>query len=113
MEETIYPALRRTPFAELCAEVRLNIADGQEHRLEHLWVKDKNEERSGYDALRWSCWRDGRLLPRPPHLKETDLLALLGKGVDEGLLSPFFVKQLFMIAQRGLMAAAAQGKLLD
>lgn len=113
MQDFTYPALRRTPFAELCAEVKLELDGGEEHRLEHLWVKDRSLEKGGYDALRWSCWRGGRLLPRPPHLREIDLLSLLGKGVDEGLLSPFFVKQLFIVAQRGLMAAAEQGKLLD
>ena len=87
-----WTALRKTPYAELCAEACLT-RDGSddEVRLERLRLRGDR-----YEALRFTVWRSRRCIPRPAHLTEPELIALLEKGV----FSDFFRRQLFLLVAR-------------
>ena len=93
---TTWTALRKTPHAELCAEARLP-RDGSddEVRLERLWLKGER-----YEALRFTAWRRGRFIPRPAHLTEPELVALLDRGLAGCVFSDFFRRQLFLLVAR-------------
>ena len=89
-------ALRKTPHAELCAEARLpRYGSEDELRLERVWLK-----RERYEALRFTAWRHGRFIPRPAHLTEPELIALLDRGLEGGVFSDFFRRQLFLLVAR-------------
>ena len=93
---TTWTALRKTPHAELCAEARLP-RDGSddELRLERVWLKADR-----YEALRFTAWRHGRFIPRPAQMTEPDLIALLERGLEGGVFSDFFRRQLSLLVAR-------------
>lgn len=88
-------ALRKTPYAELCADASIETGDGAEVRLERLWVKGRAEE-----VMRLSWWKAGRMAPRPADLSEAHLLVLIERGIAAGVLTPFFLRQLLLIMER-------------
>lgn len=88
-------ALRETRHAALCAEARLPTGEGDEHRIERMWLKGGDAE-----VIRWSWWRKGRMLPCSPHLTEAELVQLLDRGIETGVLTPFFLRQLLMVMER-------------
>ena len=88
-------ALRKTKHAALCAEASLNQENGNEHRLERMWLKEDESE-----VIRWSWWKQGHLIPRAPHLTEAQLIALLDKGIEAKVFTPFFLRQLLLVMER-------------
>jgi hypothetical protein len=58
-------------------------------RIERIYVKETKQE-----EIRFSWWRDGRMIPRPLDLPENQLLELIGKAVDNGVFTPSFVEGL-------------------
>lgn len=96
-------ALRKTRYAELCNEARLPVKPGEELRLEKIWVKDRGQE-----VIRWSWWKGGRMIPRPPDMTEEQLLVLLERGGDAGVFSTFFYRQLLQQLERRAEAIFAE-----
>jgi hypothetical protein len=92
-------ALRKTAYAELCAEASVELGGGAEVRLERLWVKGRAEE-----VMRLSWWKAGRMVPRPADLSEAQLITLLERGIAAGVLTPFFLRQLLMVMERNAEA---------
>ncbi|MBI4497134.1 MAG: hypothetical protein HY689_04445 [Chloroflexi bacterium] len=92
-------ALRQTRYADLCAEARLSIAPDEEVRAERQWVKGSAEEQ-----IRLSWWKHGRMVPRPASLSEAQLVALLERGIAEGVFTPFFLRQLLGVMERNAHA---------
>lgn len=88
-------ALRKTAYAELCADARIDLDDGAEVRLERLWVKGRTEE-----MMRLSWWKNGRMIPRPADLSERQLIQLIDRGIQDKVLTPFFLRQLLMVMER-------------
>ena len=88
-------ALRKTKHAELCADASLAQENGSEHRIERMWLKEGEAE-----VIRWSWWKNGRMIPRAPHLTEAELVGLLDKGIEAGVFTPFFLRQLLMVMER-------------
>lgn len=88
-------ALRKTKYAELCAQSVLDLDDGTEIRFERIWVKSRQEE-----LLRWTWWKGGRMVPRPVEMSEAQILECLEKGLDTGLLSSFFLRQLLHMVEK-------------
>lgn len=79
------PALRDTDYATELSHAAL--ADGDsEVRIERLRIKASGEE-----EIRFSWWRQGRLIPRPLDLPESQLVALVARAVAGGVLSPGFL----------------------
>lgn len=89
-------ALRKTKHAELCADASLSQENGNEHRIERMWLK----QAGGAEVIRWSWWRQGRMMPRAPHLTEAELVNLLDKGIEAGVFTPFFLRQLLLVMER-------------
>ncbi len=92
-------ALRKTAYAELCADARLELGGGAEVRLERLWVKGRAEE-----TMRLSWWKNGRMVPRPADLSEAQLITLIERGINGKVLTPFFLRQLLMVMERNAEA---------
>ena len=88
-------ALRKTPHAELCAEACLVQDGGSEYRIERMWLKQGEVE-----VIRWSWWKGRRMIPRAPHLTEAELVHLLDKGIEAGVFTPFFLRQLLGVMER-------------
>jgi hypothetical protein len=80
----------------LCAQASLSReGSDDELRLERVWLK-----RDRYEALRFTVWRGGRFIPGPAHLTEPELIALLERGLEGGVFSDFFRRQLFLLVAR-------------
>jgi hypothetical protein len=58
-------------------------------RIERLLVKALGQE-----EIRLSWWPAGHLANRPVDLPEQLLIELIAKGIQEGVLSPTFLRQL-------------------
>jgi hypothetical protein len=58
---------------------------GDEARIEKLHIK-----RTGEQEVRFSWWKDGKMLPRPLDLSEDDLIALLRDAVAKDVFTPAF-----------------------
>lgn len=82
MRETKYaveltdPAIRRFP-------------SGDEARIEKLHIKESGEE-----EVRFSWWKDGKIIPRPLDLSENDLLHLLKDAFSKDVFTPLFKESL-------------------
>lgn len=79
---------RDTSYAtELATAV---IQDGDsEIRIERLFVKA-----SASEEIRFSWWRAGKMIPRPPDLPESQLLPLMKQAIDNGVFTPNFISEL-------------------
>lgn len=88
MEKSPGSARRDTTYARELASATFVDGDS-EIRIERLYVKE-----SGLEEIRFSWWRKGRLIPRPPDLPESQLLPLLGSAISEGVFSKEFLARL-------------------
>lgn len=77
--------MRDTDYATELAHAALVDGDG-EVRIERLRIKA-----SGAEEVRFSWWRQGRLIPRPLDLPESQLVTLVARAVATGVLSPAFL----------------------
>jgi hypothetical protein len=69
-------ALRNTAYArEIVLPARVPFLGNEEGRMERLFVAREQQE-----EIRFSWWKDGRIMQRPLDLPETDLLDLLCRG---------------------------------
>ena len=64
-------------------------------RVERLHVKGTDAE-----EIRFSWWKDGKMMMRPLDLPEQDLLELLDKGLKAGVFSDRFVLALVRLLLR-------------
>ena len=87
MTKTNY--LRETVYAGLIAEGRLSLGDKTEFRIERLYVKD---ERSM--EVRFSWWKNSKLMMRPLDATEQQLLVLFEQGIKAGVFTPYFRRRL-------------------
>lgn len=84
--------MRNTKYA-----VELQSASIGESRIERIFVKSLKQE-----EIRLSWWPGGRMAPRPVDVPEADLVAILAKGIQEGVLSPDFLPRLIEAARLGV-----------
>jgi len=76
--------VRDTEYArELVPPAVITFPGGDEARLERLLIKETNQV-----EIRLSWWKDGKLMMRPLDLSEADFMALLAKGIRQGVLLP-------------------------
>jgi hypothetical protein len=91
-------ALRDTDYATEIATAKLTIEDAQEEneeaRIERLDVKGRGEDGRGEEEIRFSWWREGRMLPRPLDLTEDQLLELLRVAIDKNVFTAKFAIRL-------------------
>jgi hypothetical protein len=80
--------MRDTEYARELASVAIG-----DNRIERLFVKSEDQE-----EIRFSWWPDGRMANRPLDIPEEQLVALLAKGISEGVLSPRFLPRLIVAA---------------
>jgi len=76
--------MRETGYARELATASI---DGQ--RIERIYVKDQ-----GQDEIRFSWWKEGRMIMRPLDLPEAELLPLLQQAMMKGVFSEKFLKGL-------------------
>lgn len=65
---------------------------GLEGRLERLRLKQAPY--TGDEEIRFSFWRDEKLIPKPLNLSEDQFLELLGNGISAGVFSKGFLERL-------------------
>ena len=75
--------MRDTDYATEIASSSLRFPSGDEARIERLRIKS-----TGNLEIRFSWWKDGRMMMRPLDLGEDDLMKLLAKAMREGVLFP-------------------------
>ena len=78
--------MRDTDYAKEIVSSRIG-----ETRIERLFVKSENQE-----EIRLSWWPGGNLANRPLDVPERDLIALLARGIKDGVLSPQFLPKLIV-----------------
>ena len=77
--------LRETPYAK---EIRPH-AEINGGRIERLEIKSSGEE-----EIRFSWWKDGRLIPRPLDLPEHELSSLFRKAIENGIFTDGLLQEL-------------------
>ena len=82
--------LRDTEYAREIAAV-----EHGEARIERLYVKNEDQE-----EIRFSWWKDGKLMMRPLDLPENDLLVLLEKALDKDIFSSEFKYRLIKMLMK-------------
>jgi hypothetical protein len=90
--------MRDTDYATELGHVSLPDGDG-EVRIERLRIKSSGEE-----EIRFSWWKEGRLIPRPLDLPEAQLLELMRRAAKNGVFTPHFAAML-----RDALAPLAKG----
>lgn len=76
--------MRDTDYAtELVPPAVVVFPSGDEARIERLRIKE-----TGAVEIRFSWWKDGRMMMRPLDLSETDLMNLIAKAFRQGVLLP-------------------------
>jgi hypothetical protein len=83
---------RDTPYARLICEGRLELGDGNEFRVEKLYVKG-----TGENEIRFSWWKNDRLTPRPMEVTEPQLVKLFDNGIKAGVFSTKFIEELLQL----------------
>ena len=86
--------LRTTPYADELAEpARIFFPRSKsEGRLERL--KFKHGPAKGKEGYRFSWWKDGRMLPRPLDVTESELFALLRAALQGEVFSRQSLREL-------------------
>jgi hypothetical protein len=77
--------MRDTAYASEIATASIAFDGANEAKIEHIHVKDQ-----GQDEIRFSWWKDGRIMMRPLDLPENDLLRLLDNAIKGGIFTPDF-----------------------
>jgi hypothetical protein len=78
--------MRETHYAqELCEPGIRRWPNGEEARMEKLHIKETGEE-----EVRFSWWKNGKIVPRPLDLSEDDLILLFKDALSKDVLTPMF-----------------------
>jgi hypothetical protein len=85
-------ARRDTSYAREIRSASVTFRDGTEGRIELLFIKSSQQE-----EIRFSWWREGRMILRPLDLPEDALLVLLAEAVKQGVFSDGFVRSLKLL----------------
>jgi len=78
-------ALRDTAYATERATANIIFDSSNEGRIERILVKEY-----GQDEIRFSWWKNGKMMMRPLDLNEDDLLVLMQNAVQAGVFTPEF-----------------------
>ena len=81
-------ALRDTSYATELAHGSVSFPDGSEGRLERLRFKEGTD--AGKEGIRFSWWKEGRMVPRPLDATEDQLLSLLRESLQKKVFSDRF-----------------------
>lgn len=81
--------MRDTKYARELVSAALDYQTGDQARIERLYVKDEQQE-----EIRFSWWRDSRMMLRPLDLPEDDLVALFRAAIQERVFSREFLRKL-------------------
>lgn len=84
--------MRDTPYATELAHASFTFPDGSEGRIERLRFKE--DPYAGMEGIRFSWWKDGRMIPRPLDATEEQLLALLNDSLQKKIFSQRFLADL-------------------
>lgn len=76
--------MRDTDYA-----TELATAEIGENRLERLFIKETATE-----EVRFSWWKDGKMMMRPLDLPESELLPLLRQAIETGVFTDAFLREL-------------------
>jgi hypothetical protein len=77
--------MRDTAYATELATARIVFDAENEGKIERIYVKDEEQE-----EIRFSWWKDGRIMMRPLDLSENHLLTLLHNAIEGGIFSSDF-----------------------
>jgi hypothetical protein len=81
--------MRDTEYATELATGVIAFDAANEGKIERILVKEY-----GQDEIRFSWWKDGRMMMRPLDLTEDDLLTLMRNGIQAEVFTPEFRKKL-------------------
>jgi hypothetical protein len=84
--------MRDTSYAQEIATASVTFPSGSEARIERLLIKESQQE-----EIRFSWWKDNRMMLRPLDLPENELLILLKAALQENVFSESFLKDLHEI----------------
>jgi hypothetical protein len=79
--------------AKKLASASINLGN-EVGKIERLPI---NED--GQEQIRFSIWRQGKMLHRPLSLTEKELVALLQAAIKEGILSRDFIGELHSVTE--------------
>jgi hypothetical protein len=85
--------MRDTKYATERATASIALDDVHECKIERIYVKE-NEQ----DEIRFSWWKNGKMMMRPLDLNEKDLIKLLKEAIKEDVFTSGFrskVRSLF------------------
>lgn len=85
-------SLRDAPYPKVLAHGSVTFPSGMEGRIERLRFKEGVD--AGLECIRFSWWKDGRLVPRPLDSTEDQLLELLKDSLQEGVFTQIFLAKL-------------------
>ena len=80
--------MRDTRYATERATASLALDGIHECKIERLYVKENKQ-----DEIRFSWWKNGKMMMRPLDLTEKDLIQLLKEAVKEGVFTSEFQSQ--------------------
>jgi hypothetical protein len=83
--------MRDTEYAREIATASLPSEDS-EHRIERIFVKHQNQE-----EIRFSWWKNGKMMQRPLDLPEGELLPLIEQAIQKRVFSDNFLAALKQI----------------
>ena len=82
--------MRDTDYAEELGEAgTITFPSGSEGRIERLFIK-----KAGVEAIRFSWWKEGNLVPRPLDATEEELLKLFEDAIPKGVFTSDFKNKL-------------------
>jgi hypothetical protein len=84
--------MRDTPYATELAHGSVTFPSGTEGRIERLRFKEGSD--AGLEGIRFSWWKEGRMIPRPLDATEEQLLALLKDSIQQSVFSQQFLAEL-------------------
>jgi hypothetical protein len=85
--------MRDTSYAKEIASASIAFDEANEGKIEKIFVKETSQE-----EIRFSWWKDRRMIPRPLDLSENDLIELLKNAIEADVFSSEFrskVRSLF------------------
>jgi hypothetical protein len=80
---------RETRYAKVLAEAVIGDQDGHQAKAERLFIK-----KEGTEELRFSWWYQGRFMPRPLDMEESEWVKLFREAIKEGVFTQEFIKNL-------------------
>ena len=85
--------MKRPAGAKKLASASISLGN-EVGKIERLPI---NED--GQEQIRFSIWRQGKILQRPLSLTEKELVALLQTAIQEGILSRGFIGELHSVTE--------------